>query len=419
MDKLRVRVYNVRFGDAILITVPEELDGGGTETRHILFDVGNAKASRQGGEGHDDQVFAPVVKDIVQELKGQPLDLYVMTHEHWDHVQGLPYADEKVYPNEDLKALLQVRHSWFSGSAAPDYYDEHPDAKKALALVDEVYAALKNLWRADPEQADDPFADVLMINNNRSATAYYVDRLRLLADEANTHYVHRPRPDHPEDSLAGKHPFQELSLKILAPEEDTADYFAKLQPMALNVSPGEAEGNDPALTPVIPPSGVDAGAFFDLISKRKRTFLDNLLAIDKAKNNSSLVVLLEWRGWKLLFPADAEKKSWRMMDHHNQLEEVHFLKVSHHGSHTGMPPAELLDKILPGESQTASDGRPRYAVVSTAPQTYSSVPDDDTLDELRQRCSLFSTKADVEDKGHLYIDLEFEGESSSVTVTGG
>ena len=54
MDRLRVRVYNVRFGDAILITVPEEVDGGSTEIRHILLDVGNAKASRKGGEGHDD-----------------------------------------------------------------------------------------------------------------------------------------------------------------------------------------------------------------------------------------------------------------------------------------------------------------------------------------------------------------------------
>ncbi|MEJ2733043.1 MAG: hypothetical protein P8189_05635 [Anaerolineae bacterium] len=416
VDKLRVRVYNVRFGDAILVTVPEQGDGGGTEIRHILFDVGNAKASKQGGEGHDDRVFAPVVRDIVHELDGRPLDLYVMTHEHWDHVQGLPYADEHVFPNEDLKALLQVQHSWFSGSAAPNYYETHPDAEKALAGVDEVYAQLESLWRADPKQADDPFADVLMINNNRNATAFYVDRLRLLAGEAHTHYVHRPRPGHPEDSLEGKHPFQELRLSLWAPEEDTADYFSSLQPMALNVTPGETAEDEPALTRVFPPAGVDAGAFYDLVSSRQGTFLDNLLAIDKAKNNTSLVLLLEWRGWKLLFPADAERKSWRMMDQHHQLQEVHFLKVSHHGSHTGMPPAEMLDQLLPGEGQVASDGRPRYAVVSTAPQTYSSVPDPDTLAELRGRCTLYSTKEDVEDAGHLYIDLEFEGEGTIVNV---
>ena len=28
----------------------------------------------------------------------------------------------------------------------------------------------------------------------------------------------------------------------------------------------------------------------------------NALTIDKAKNNTSLVFMLEWRGWRLLFP---------------------------------------------------------------------------------------------------------------------
>ena len=141
--------------------------------------------------------------------------------------------------------------------------------------------------------------------------------------------------------------------------------------------------DEPALPLVFPPAGVDAGAFYDLVSTRQGTFLDNLLAIDKARNNTSLVLLLEWRRWKLLFPADAGRRSWQMMDHPQQLQEVHFLKVSHHGSHTGMPPAGMLDQLLPGEGQIASDGRPRCAVVSIAPQTYSGVADPDTLAELR------------------------------------
>jgi hypothetical protein len=40
MDALRVRVYNVRFGDAILVSVPDKAPGGSPELRHILIDVG-------------------------------------------------------------------------------------------------------------------------------------------------------------------------------------------------------------------------------------------------------------------------------------------------------------------------------------------------------------------------------------------
>jgi hypothetical protein len=54
---------------------------------------------------------------------------------------------------------------------------------------------------------------------------------------------------------------------------------------------------------------VDAGAFYDLVESRRRGFEDNLLAIDAANNNTSVVLLLEWRGWRLLFPGDAEVRS--------------------------------------------------------------------------------------------------------------
>ncbi len=57
--------------------------------------------------------------------------------------------------------------------------------------------------------------------------------------------------------------------------------------------------------------------------------------------------------------------------------------------------------------------------MSTAPQTYSGVPDPDTLAELRERCTLYSTKEDVEDAGHLYIDFTFEGEGTGVNVQAG
>ena len=89
VSRLTVTAYNVRFGDALLISVPERCDGGEL-VRHVLIDVGNVLA----GPGSDDAVYRTVVQDILDRIDGKPVDLYVMTHEHLDHVQGLLAAQK-------------------------------------------------------------------------------------------------------------------------------------------------------------------------------------------------------------------------------------------------------------------------------------------------------------------------------------
>ena len=152
----------------------------------------------------------------------------------------------------------------------------------------------------------------------------------------------------------------------------------------------------------LPPAGVDAGAFYDLVDSRRTGLHDNLLAIDKAANNTSIVFSLEWRGWKLLFPGDAEQESWRMMDEQGVLEPVHLLKIAHHGSWNGTPQGEILDKILP---PTRPDDRKRYAVVSTCLETYPGVPDDTTENTLRARIDEFHTTLGLADAAHFDIEL--------------
>ena len=61
MAALRVRVYNVRFGDAVLVSVPDR-DGDRTTKRHILVDFGNVLGSHGGA----DEVFRPVLEDILR-----------------------------------------------------------------------------------------------------------------------------------------------------------------------------------------------------------------------------------------------------------------------------------------------------------------------------------------------------------------
>jgi hypothetical protein len=208
--------------------------------------------------------------------------------------------------------------------------------------------------------------------------------------------------------ITGKHPFREAQFEIWAPEEDTSDYYGSFHPMALGLVLGNGRRAKSTLTTPLPPSGVDAGSFYNLAESRRQGYADNLLSIDSAANNTSVVFCLEWRNWRLLFSGDAEQRSWKTiwktMRGDAPLKPIHLLKVSHHGSHNGLPIADLLDEIMP---EQPPDNRQRYAVVSTCLDTYNNVPDDATLTELGKRCEVRSV-LDIPE-GKFYFDVEFKG----------
>lgn len=363
MEYLEARIYNVRFGDAILLSVPDLDQGGAAVMRHVLIDVGNVLM----GEGGIDEVFEPVIRDVLEVLAGEPLDLYVLTHEHMDHVQGLPWAAMKLRP----PLRLTARQAWLTASTAADYYLRFPGAKKKLLAYEQVERFLAAM-RADGESVPTG-VDTMMVNNNPRSTRACLDYLRGLAER--TTYVFRGC------DLAGSNPFRDAELEIWAPEEDTSEYF-RPPPPAAGV---ETSGPAPRLARPGPPPGVHPKSFHDLVEARRRGYFEHLMSIDRAANNTSVVFRLRWRGWNLLFPGDAELLSWRTMAAKGMLEPVHFLKVSHHGSGNGTPQGRNLESILPA---TPPDGRQRAAAISTYPGVFSGVPDDSvqaTLDDLGLR----------------------------------
>ena len=141
----------------------------------------------------------------------------------------------------------------------------------------------------------------------------------------------------------GSHPFKEARFEIWAPKEDTADYYGNLQPLSLTETPaGAAAGAAVPLRPF--PPGRRHGRFLQPRGRAPAGVGDNILAIDKAANNTSLVFSLEWRGWRLLFPGDAEQKSWKTDGRPGVLKPVHLLKVAHHGSENGTPQDAPFDR---------------------------------------------------------------------------
>ena len=392
MSKLSVRAYNVHFGDAILVTVPDRDPHTNVETvRHILIDVGNVLS----GDGGDDSVFAPAMKAILDEVGKKPIDLYVMTHEHLDHVQGLYHMATKGDPTH-WKQRFRVDYAWLTASAHEKYYEQHPEARKEKKRLDAAFQRLRLAFearemslRGSARERHRARFGPLLANNNPRKTEECVAYLRQIAQEKTT-YVAR------ESKLAGTHPFREAKFEILAPEKDTSAYYKGLWATA----PEAARSNGTTHRPD-PPAGVDATAFADLLDARERGFGD-LFSIDKAANNTSVVFTLEWRGWKLLFPGDAEIKSWKTMRDQGVLAPVHFLKVSHHGSHIGSPDDAVLDL---GMKPSASEKKKRKALISTWSDTYGGIPDEPTNAKLRERCTL---KSMLDDKSKPYIEHVFE-----------
>lgn len=365
-DSIRIRLYNVRFGDAILVSIPDADEHDKPVTRHLLIDVGNVLS----GEGGDDDVFGPVLEDIAFQVGDAGVDLYVMTHEHLDHVQGLLHGARQVPP-----ITFPVDVAWLTASSAPDYYERFPAAKKKFDEAKAVYRAIQRHVAAAPDAADSRLR-TLLANNNPRRTKDCVDHLRTqLTTEDRVHFVHRGF------DTEGRHPFRRATFEVLAPEEDTSDYYGRFRPMALGADGGLSAGQS---ADVVPPSGVDASAFYRLVDMRANGATSNALAIDKAKNNTSVVFSLRWRGRVLLFTGDAEVRSWQTMARECELGPVDFIKVSHHGSHNGTPDLDLLDKILPTDRPKAERA---VAAVSTCLDTYNNVPDDVTLSRLKERCS--------------------------------
>lgn len=378
MSDLVVRAYDVRFGDAIFVSIPDTENGQPVE-RTILFDFGNAFST----DGGADAVLEPVIDALIARLGGKPLDLYVMTHEHLDHVQGLFYCAST------FNKRIAAKQAWLTGSADPHYYDngKHPDAKRqALAAQAALRIATARLNAA---QAASPGVSTLLRLNDPKDTSDCVDFLRTkLTSAGGVHYVDRTT----KVSKLWKGPGK---ITLLGPEEDTADYYGRFKGIAGGLAKlgiedfDDLDGIAPTAEPSPPPRGVDAGAFYNLLDARHGA-TSSLLAIDQAANNTSVVLLLEWKGWRLLFTGDAEKRSWRTMDARTQLKPVDFLKISHHGSHTGLPPTPILDKVLPRPA--AGEPIKRRAVVSTYPGTYPGVPDDATINAVAERAVVLSTR---------------------------
>lgn len=338
--RLTVRAYNVGHGDCILISWDED-DG----VHHAWVDFGTHHKD-------DRSVYAGVYDEILARTGGR-IDLLLMTHRHLDHIEGFYELRTR------LRADFQVGRIWHAHVTA-DVDNQFKIASQALAQV------LPNELQVGSGVIGDVYRNNLEISN--------VDRMDRIAElfPGSVFAVHRQMDLAASGALPSG--LARMQIEVLAPEQDSRvylnpidtslaarrgldDHFAAFAPAAAPRVTASATEQLPARDS---PRDEDAQPDFLRLADFARLRrllraggLDLLAAINKSRNNTSVVTRWRWQGVTLLITGDAELESWALMRNHGDDLASSLLKISHHGS-IDASPAWGYERVFPTRRNTNS-----------------------------------------------------------------
>jgi beta-lactamase superfamily II metal-dependent hydrolase len=343
--EVRIRMYNVGFGDAFLVLLPT-----GNKQRRILFDCGSVEAA-QG------VAMASVVQRIIDDVTdddGIPrIDVVVATHRHKDHISGFGNAAWQG---------VEVKEVWMPWTEDPTDAEARKIRDIQSSLAFELNASLSKQAAALTEE-------------NRKAMNRYMDIVSnalMLTNEKEMKTLHsgfsgdperRFLPTKTDDSrLLKTDVLPGVKIHVLGPSRKR-DVIRDMDPPK-----GESflrmRGAIDAQTGLLPaPFAAEyrhdtyggVGTFFeDDRSEVQRagslTDLAVAVALDKAVNGTSLMLILEIAGTYLLFPGDAQWGTWNAVmadpEWKQMMKSVAFYKIGHHGSHNATP-KDFVDEIMP------------------------------------------------------------------------
>jgi beta-lactamase superfamily II metal-dependent hydrolase len=343
--QVRVRMYNVGFGDAFLVLVPV-----GDRERRILFDCGSIEAA-------PGAPMASIVNRIVQDVTdadGVPrIDVVVATHRHKDHVSGFGQA---AWEN------VEVKEVWMPWTEHPTDEEARKirdvQARLALGLDTSLKAQAAALSAAEKPKLrryQDIVANALMLSNEKAMRTLHSgfrgdpkrrflptktdDRRTLETDALPGVRIHVLGPSRNPEVIRDMNPPKGESFLRLHALVD--------QPTGLPPAPFSPEFREVVYTGGGEPLTLDdeqaiqsAGSLSDLAVA---------VALDKAVNGTSLMLLLEIAGTFLLFPGDAQWGTWNAAledpEWKELLRRVAFYKIGHHGSHNATP-KEFVEEVM-------------------------------------------------------------------------
>jgi hypothetical protein len=383
-DKLLIRLFDVGLGDCIYCRIPKAHEDG--RDFHILIDCGTLSSTDLLADaiGH--------LKTLLPKIDGKfRVDLLVVSHEHKDHMTGF---------GMDLWDELSFGAIWMS--AAMDL--NHPEAKRTKKLHAFAAGAMAEALRLNLALGPDLMELASAMALNAGAMTNLRETLPR-ASKIKPTYVHA-RSSNLDLPLKG------ASISVLGPERDIDFYYLgkegdpKLRRLLGLIDTGLPQVSEAVPQAVATPTNLDPADFRQLRSRMLSTALAFADLDGKVCNNTSVVLLIEWKGKRLLFVGDAEwdgaykqgkgNCAWNVMWNlrKKQLDgPLAFYKIGHHGSVNATPwglteaakkgePLAILNAILPEASKAGAK-----AIVSTRRGNYKTIPRSDLLAEIGKRVS--------------------------------
>jgi hypothetical protein len=374
-SKLTLRSYQVGFGDCFLLTFHYP-----AQDRHVLIDFGSTGLPKNAGD-----LMLQVAQDIKEQCKGK-LHAVIATHRHKDHISGFA-TNKKKTASGDIIA-----------SCKPDVviqpWTEHPDAKTnatqaptsftskqsfvaALGNMHAVSAAvLLEAERRKSKLGAALYNELSFIGQDNLSNASAVENLMQMGKK--NFYLNYGSKSGLERVLPGVKtrvlgpPTLKQTSEIKVQRSKDEDEFWQFQAMANQFVNTNKKAN--VFRRASTYSETAAPPYTRWFLKRMKyvrgeQLLSIVRALDKVMNNTSLILLFEVNGKKLLFPGDAQIENWSYALSKPEicrlLSKVDVYKVGHHGSRNATP--KTLWNGFKNRSTKSSDKGRLKTFMSTMP----------------------------------------------------
>lgn len=351
---LRIRMYNVGFGDCFLLTLPSK--------RTILVDAGFHSQGK--GAFTAKELVQQIIEDTSAVHDGTPrIDVIIATHRHADHVyafnapewEGVEVGEVWMPWLEDRKDKVAVklwkRQTGFAFNLA--------GARQSFGLSEEeLHKVNFILWNAGVDLPEMQMEAAGGWSNERALDTLHEGFAS--RDREKPRFL--PARDCPEsfetDVLPG------VKVHVLGPMRDP-ELIEELDPetddetyRAMDLMRAEFVGQVAApFEDAWQVAEAESGFMLDAADVERMNSLarsaDAVQAaerVDTMVNSTSLVLVLQIGKARLLLPGDAEWGTWKRILANKAsvriLKGATFFKVGHHGSHNATSKT-LVEKVLP------------------------------------------------------------------------